>query len=191
MSDITMQTPVDYANDEIREHARHLVEREVLYCVSSLISSLSKATTSADIDGLTQDDILSVCVQDDWETPAREYMNGLDVDELRDIGDYIGADMTEDETATGDLLEAQIVAHCEDDADQWRELCEYCRLDPETVEAYEHWIVSEWFAGQLESEGEMVSRDILGLTVWGRRTTGQTISMDHVILKIARDNLAR
>ena len=190
---ITPDTPVSYENETIRERAQHLVEREVLYCVSSLVDSLAKATAERDIDGLTQDDVMSVCVSDDWETPAREHIDGLDVETLQDLAEYLDSDILETmgDSLTRDGLELAIVAHCEDDTDQWRELCDYCRVDPDTVEAYEHWIVSEWFAGQLESEGEMVSRDILGLTVWGRRTTGQSIGMDYVILKIARDNIAR
>ena len=55
--------------------------------------------------------------------------------------------------------------------------------------AYEHWIVSGWLAGKLEDQGEMVNRDICGLIVWGRCTTGQAIYMDGVIQEIARDLL--
>lgn len=190
---ITPDTPVSYENETIRERAQHLVKREVLYCVSSLVGSLAKATAERDIDGLTQDDVMSICVSDDWETPAREHIDGLDVETLQDLVEYLNSDIVETmgDALTRDGLKLAIVAHCEDDADQWRELCDYCRVDPETVEAYEHWIVSEWLASQLESESEMVSRDVLGITVWGRRTTGQSIAMDHVILKIARDQLAR
>lgn len=54
----------------------------------------------------------------------------------------------------------------------------------EFIECYEHWIVSEWLAGKLETKGEIVIRDICGLTIWGRTTTGQAISMDHVIQQI-------
>ena len=38
-------------------------------------------------------------------------------------------------------------------------------------------------------EGEVVARDFLGMTIWGRGTTGQAISMDYVILQIAKECL--
>lgn len=181
---ITTDTPVSYENETIREHAQHLVKREVLYCVSSLIDSLVKATAERDIDGLTQDDVLSVCVSDNYVEPVTEYIQSADAETVADVAEYFDVEQGE----FSDLSTA-LVAHLSE-SDEWADAADYCRVEPETIEAYEHWIVSEWFADKLESEGEMVSRDILGLTVWGRRTTGQSIGMDHVILKIARDSLA-
>lgn len=186
---ITSETPATYENETIRKHAEHLVRNEVVYCVSSLISSLAKATAEHDVDGLSLEDILSLCVQDDWETTAREYIDGLDLEDLQQIADYINVSYVE--TDTCETLERSIIAECEEDPDQWREVCDLNNLDPETVEAYEHWIVSSWLADKLAAYGEMVNVDILGLTVWGRRTTGQSISIDSVMLSIARDQLAR
>ncbi|RQT19417.1 hypothetical protein DF044_01780 [Burkholderia contaminans] len=74
-----------------------------------------------------------------------------------------------------------------DEQEAWRAACETNNIDPDTCEAYEHWIVSGWLAGKLEERGEMVNRDICGLIVWGRCTTGQAICMDGVIKEIARD----
>jgi hypothetical protein len=54
-------------------------------------------------------------------------------------------------------------------------------------EVLEHWLVSDRLAVALESRGETVSRDIYGLVVWGRCTTGQSISMDCVIQDIYRE----
>jgi hypothetical protein len=51
-------------------------------------------------------------------------------------------------------------------------------------EAYEHWIVSDWLADKLEERGEMIVRDFLGLTIWGRCTSGQAILLDGVICDI-------
>lgn len=60
-------------------------------------------------------------------------------------------------------------------------------IEPYQNEALEHWIVSEWLADKLEECGEMVIRDFKGLTLWGRNTSGQNISIDYVIKKIARE----
>lgn len=43
----------------------------------------------------------------------------------------------------------------------------------ERHEALEFWIVSDWLAGKLEDHGELVTKDFLGLTIWGRTTSGQ------------------
>ena len=69
----------------------------------------------------------------------------------------------------------------------WQDFCEGEGTDPYTVEAYEHWIVSNWLARELEERGEMITHDFLGLTIWGRATTGQQISADYVIEQIAKD----
>lgn len=190
---ITADTPIDYGNDTIREHSEHLARNEVYYCVSSLVSSLQSEEACTAL-GIDWEDVRAVCVQDDWETPAREYIDGLDASDLKQTAEYLdvdGADAWDDDADDTEAMEAAIIAHCEADPDQWRELCDFNRLEPETFEAYEHWLVSNWLAGKLEEMGEMVSRDLLGLTVWGRRTTGQSMSMDHIMLTIARDNLIR
>lgn len=66
--------------------------------------------------------------------------------------------------------------------------CPTCKktidLEEQTVESLEHWIVGDWFAGQLEKHGEMVTYDLFGLTIWGRTTSGQAISIDEVICQI-------
>ena len=60
--------------------------------------------------------------------------------------------------------------------------CENC-YDPDPIEALEHWIVAPWFGGKLKDHGEMVT-EFLGLTIWGRTTSGQAIKMDGVINSI-------
>jgi hypothetical protein len=56
----------------------------------------------------------------------------------------------------------------------------------EEFEVYEHWVVSNWLADKLRAKGEIVE-DYLGLTIWGRTTTGQRISLDSVIQEIVDD----
>jgi hypothetical protein len=59
------------------------------------------------------------------------------------------------------------------------------RIDVEYDEVYEHWIVSSYFGEKLKEHGHTV-QDILGLTIWGRGTTGQAIYLDGVIEDIAK-----
>lgn len=183
---ITSDTPVNYANDTIREHAEHLARNEVYYCVSSLVHSVAAQVFNKGFDGVHEDETYSITRRDDWETPAREHLAKCDTEELYDIAEYVGVELGQRSS-----LHDVIIEHCEENSQHWAEICDYCRLDPDTIEAYEHWIVSDYLARQLESEGEMIARDFLGLTIWGRTTTGQSISMDYVMLKIARDALAR
>lgn len=51
-------------------------------------------------------------------------------------------------------------------------------------EVLSHWIVSHWLAEKLEKAGETVDRDFAGLSTWGRKTAGQPIECDDVIVEI-------
>ena len=60
--------------------------------------------------------------------------------------------------------------------------------DDYTPEVYEYWLVDGDMAYWLEKQGEVVANNFLdNLTVWGRCTTGQAISMDGVISNIVRE----
>ncbi len=64
-------------------------------------------------------------------------------------------------------------------------LAEKLNFEPEPIEIYEYWIISDWLADKLEQEwAEVVVRDYHGLTIWGRAATGQAISMDSVFQNI-------
>ena len=68
------------------------------------------------------------------------------------------------------------------------EVCQEFNLDPDYIEVYEHWIVSNWLAAKLKARGE-VTRDFAGLTIWGRCCTGQSMAMDSVIQDIAVEHI--
>ena len=63
-------------------------------------------------------------------------------------------------------------------------ICSNHGLDYEYTEALEYWVVSSWLAEKLAEKGESIA-EVCGLTVWGRCTSGQAISLDGVISKIA------
>lgn len=50
-------------------------------------------------------------------------------------------------------------------------------------EVYEYWLVSDWMGRYLTERGHLVV-DWMGLTIWGRQTTGQAILLDGVIRDI-------
>lgn len=191
-----------YTSAEYQNAVRDFVNREVFYCVSSLISHLAKDTESE-----YYDDILSICVQDDWQQPCLDdgwdtlEMNGITVlynncDSLiyNAYSETVESFDNEDALSLSDFLSDPDLDMGDYDIDQyeinWQIVAEYSSLDPHQVEAYEHWIVSDWLASKLESKGEMVSTDIFGLTVWGRTTTGQAILLDRVICDIYDEMMA-
>lgn len=104
------------------------------------------------------------------------------------------ASALKDESKRKRLLEAYVVPNsvlCVDEFDSEldaaRHACEAYDIEADYREVYEYWVVDDALAHALETRGEVVSRDFVGLTVWGRCTTGQSISMDGVISEIVRD----
>lgn len=69
----------------------------------------------------------------------------------------------------------------------WRAACEATDVEPYDREVYEHWIVSDWLGDRLSEKGEKVDNCFAGLTVWARTTTGQGIAIDSVIEAITAD----
>ena len=55
--------------------------------------------------------------------------------------------------------------------------------EPDIDFAHEHWLVSDWLGDQLKNKGEMVGQ-LFGLTIWGRKTSGQAVYLDCVIAEI-------
>lgn len=86
-----------------------------------------------------------------------------------------------------ETLRQFLIAAIEADTDDaWQNFTNEHDLEPEDIEVYEHWIVSDWLARRLREKGEIVG-EIANLTIWARTTTGQMISMDYVITEIHKD----
>lgn len=141
-----------------------IVDREVIYCVSSMMYQLAQ----------NQDALPS------------EYQEDM-LDAWRGVPDYEEAAIQE-----GWLKrDGEIVSPDGEIADSWEDACDISNVEPYEQEVYEHWIVSTYLADRLEEKGERVIRDFLGLdAIWCRTTTGQAISMDHVIGEIHREMIA-
>ena len=172
-----------YANPKIRDRAESLVRNEIFYCVSSLVSSIAQAPDTWRALGVDEDEVFSLCEMRDFDEPAADYIGEMDAD---DLGEYLDSQSVEFDPAAdvATLRRAAIGAMQEQGA---AEFCDEFSIDPHLCEVFEHWIVSDYLARKLEAYGHPIARDFLGLTVWGRPTTGQSIAMDSVILEIARD----
>jgi hypothetical protein len=99
---------------------------------------------------------------------------------------YLVQELGGDEKYRDDLMEVQVQFNVGNTG---------LPLSPDLVgeehfdEALEHWLVSEWLGKRLLEEGEMVI-EFLGLTIWGRTTSGQAIYIDSVIEDIYNKNWA-
>lgn len=172
----------DRMSAEYQENVRRIVEREICYCVSGLVHILARgygtiesyiedaSSNGRDLVQLTEQAFELSCPLPDYENAAIEagwtyrphcWSRPKTPDELED-------DPNADHVACTTAEQA----------------CEVDDLDPLEREVYEHWAVSEWLADKLEARGEKVDRDLAGITVWARTTTGQAIYIDAVICDI-------
>lgn len=143
--------------------AENLVNREVHYCLSSLVSRLVHLEDEAALD-------LASPIED-WEEAARELGWGRN-----EHNGYFTAPLGHDVKMA--------------EYDSWQDLCDAENIEPHQWEVYEFWAVSDWLADRLIAQGEKVDKDFHGATVWARTTTGQGIAMDAVIQKIAAELIA-
>lgn len=161
---------------EIEEFTDRMVRNEVFACVSSIVADLANG--------------------------YGEVPHGLALADLAEEAaelSYAVEDYEEAATQAG----WRNHGHDGDDSQSWRnetdhsgfvyssaeEVCAEFDLEPYQWEVFEHWIVSGWLGDELKKRGERVG-PLGNLTVWGRTTTGQAISMDGVIRRIAADCLA-
>ena len=151
------------------------VDREVIYCVSDLVSELATAV-----------ECFPDC-EDDLQNAFRG---------LPDYNKAINEEVLSwsREQCAEELYSWWGIKCKDDDIENMRNLFlvkideqgpdEFCYgLDVSDYErkVYEHWIVTDHLADRLEERGERVLRDFFGLTVWCRTTTDQPIDMDRVI----------
>lgn len=81
------------------------------------------------------------------------------------------------------LEEAQYNGFAGNSEDEAMEFCHKNNIEPYTIDALEHWLVSNWLAYNLKERGEIVG-SLFGLNIWGRSTSGQVIYSDYIIEKI-------
>jgi hypothetical protein len=175
-----------YTNGDYQRKVGKLVDREVIYCVSYLVSEVVKLDEMEEFWGMLW--------RDDWENPTIYHINNMDRDECTEYLNAIYIDVKDGERMDGvksDIydekewpLEDLREAVQSDASEDWQETGEALGVTPEQNEALEHWIVSNWLAARLEERGEMIERNFYGLTIWGRQCSGQSILLDGVICDI-------
>lgn len=160
MKDIT-------CNAEYQHMVGDFVSREVVQCVSFLVSELSK---QAEHFPEWEDELWALQRKDQYNHTIYYACDcGEEWEETEECSD---SPEPEEEDATCPKCGSDCCSH---DADT---------EETDSVEVYEHWIVSDWLARKLEEHGEIVCHDLMGLTIWGRCTTEQAIKLDYVICQI-------
>lgn len=151
-----------------------LVAREVYYNVTELVFKIY-------IEEI--DEWSHVFSQPDWENAAFEYINHeMSETDLRDYLYTLDEDVSHIPTGELDSLRKRLLLLL--DRDRFQEFSLEFDLEPEYYEVFEFWLISDWLARKLEAKGEIITFDFYGLTIWGRTTTGQSISLDNVISEI-------
>ena len=198
-----------------QELARRLVDREIYYRVSSLVSTLSNLAQEClpsvlRNEGLDwEDDILPLLESTNYEEALRAWVmdtDGVDVQSLEsaiEIDNYWGEFLEEviipKLGQLGDDLDDWLDADPERD-EKFRELVferlyknsdmeELCReLDVDTDD-FRGDIYEHWlisdWLARKLKERGETTGELCGLTVWGRGTTGQSICLDRVIQNLA------
>jgi len=151
-----------------------LVSENVLVCVSELIEELLQKEEY-------QEELYIVAIQDDYLSPASYYIE-MDMT-TRECYDYIVNELLIDAHGPS---KTQLLKEITESSDALQDFTDYFGIDPEQNEALEFWIVSDYFFRKLQERGEMVT-EFKGLLIWGRTTSGQSISIDGVIDDIAKD----
>jgi len=77
-----------------------------------------------------------------------------------------------------------------DKEDAFRNACEEYNLRWDYSAILEHWSVDSRFAKLLEAQGAVIADDVMGLTIWGRTSTGQSVALDHVVREAFADSSA-
>lgn len=144
-----------YMNAMYQKAVGEFVDREVIYCVSHLVSEIAKDN------------------EEYWHL-----FRAFDADEAREL---VRQSIEEDADCKQAVEDFDLEAIAE--LKEAMGILDIDAFGAEN-EVYEHWIVSDWLAELLEEKGESVERDFYGLIVWGRCCTGQAILLDRVICDI-------
>ncbi len=147
-------------------------------------ADLDDLETIADMVGYWSDVVGDVptAVEIDGSDGQSEYV--IESLGIRDLDEYDA-----NQEALGrciDQIRTKVKALITNDS-EYAEIGRHFNLDPDYNEVYEHWIVnSSWAADDLRAYGQIVF-EFGGMTIFGRCTTGQSISLDGWARRLMRD----
>ncbi len=166
------------------------VRRHIGPCVSSLMYDVGQNLEDcARIFDFDYDEALGWFQIPDYESAVDYFVDKAEFCELEWIGGEFGNLVIPpfDGEATDEQIDEARTYVKPLVSDNAEEIAQHFDLEPDYIEIYEHWIVdSSWFANQLKKYGQVVF-DFGGLTIFGRCTTGQSLSLDGFLRRMVRD----
>lgn len=160
----------------------NLISNDVYVCASVMVRELSEGLT---LNSASFAELYHECLMgDDYEAPVVDELPDLDTAGLESLADFIGMDY--DDALSTESVRLHLV-HTGD----WESACDYLDLEPHTIEALEHWLVSDPLARELESIGALVATDVLGFNIWGRTESGQSLEYDSDLNAVSDQIQAR
>jgi hypothetical protein len=163
------------------------VRRHIGPCVSSLMydvgQNLEECSRIFDFD---YDEAINWFQVPDYESAVDYYVSNLDRDEVIEYLKGRGFERG-DEVPVETLRETMVEDIRSEGAGGAQQFVGENDIDFDYNEIYEHWVVeSSWFANELKKYGQVVF-EFGGLTIFGRCTTGQSLSLDGWARSMVRD----
>ncbi|MEM8719007.1 MAG: hypothetical protein AAGE84_06815 [Cyanobacteria bacterium P01_G01_bin.39] len=158
-----------------------LVQREVIYCVSSLVHTLTQENKL--------DEELAISL---WEGPISfdnaEYAINQDGSYLDQKDNLWG--LYDNDDADNPIVDYEYES--KEELIKWYFEDMGWDLNDYRSEVFEHWIVTSWLGKKLQEHDETVVEDVLGIAyIWCRTTTGQAIHCDCVIQQIYNELISK
>ena len=159
-----------YSDGDYQRRVDDFIRKHILYCVSTLVSDITDAYWRCEggIGDLTEDEIFDInrCPPDEGDCLYR----GFEIKKHPEEG-YFYVD--EDDHHNGAFY------------DTHENAVEACVIEQgiDGSEVYEHWLIDDRLARWLKDAGGHVV-EFMGLDIWCRTTTGQSIILDRIICDI-------
>lgn len=188
----------DYWSAKNQQIVDRLIDREVFCCMTSemeyMLSKVTDDTYDNKVDNpFDESDLEHLYVH---RCPDCGLYEDFESVELSDISD--NELETDDHTYECPICGMEYTTAqeakecCGENTEVYRCSCGKILSDDEyddslcPTEIYEWWAVSHWFGEKLREQGQVVIES-WGKSYWGRCTTGQSISLDGCILKVAEN----
>ena len=117
-------------------------------------------------------------IEEETEYYNGDYWTTITVSKRDEIIEELEEKLIEKNTITFNDKEIEELKEIQKKIDELNELGDW-----NYPEVFEYWGVDNWLAEKLKEQGEVIIEDYL-VPIWGRQTTGQSISLDKVIGEI-------
>jgi hypothetical protein len=155
-----MKTKIDFNSSKNQDIKSKFVQREVVHCASQMMYELNNSDQF-------RDEILELFYStQDFDQAKENFVYNMSKSKLKELCKEYNVKNVND-------IDSEV-------------LCSDKDLEPDYIEPYEFWIVSDWLGEKLKEHGQIVA-EFMGFTIWGRLTTGQAILLDYVISQICSD----